>query len=105
MIFTGAKLALIQVYTPAGRRMLPAMKLGAAPASLSSNGAWGLLVVCRDGSLRVWDVQHLTSLLDTNVAPLVSAAPAGTAGLGNPIPALLPLHSRHVTITHSLTRK
>ena len=70
----------MQVYTPAGRRMFPAIKLSAAPVSLSSDGAWRLLALCRDGSLRVWDLQRLTSLLDTSLAPLVAATPAGTAG-------------------------
>ncbi len=72
---------MLQVYTPAGRRMLPALKLSAPPVSLSSDGAWRLMVVCRDGSLRVWDLQALTTHLEISLLSLVAATPAGTAGL------------------------
>ncbi len=75
------QVGMLQVYTPAGRRMLPALKLSAAPMSLSSDGAWRLMVVCRDGSLRVWDLQALTIQLETSLLSLVAAMPAGTAGL------------------------
>lgn len=75
----------MQVYTPAGRRMLPALKLSAAPVCLSSDGAWQVMAVCRDGSLRVWDLQALTTLLDTSLLPLAAATPTGTAGLHHPV--------------------
>ena len=71
---------MVQVYTPAGRRMLPAFKLTAPPVSLSSDGAWRLMVVCRDGSLRVWDLQALSVQLEVCLLSLVAATPAGTAG-------------------------
>ncbi|KAL0026450.1 hypothetical protein WJX79_010832 [Trebouxia sp. C0005] len=71
--------AVLQVYTPAGRRMLPALKLSAPPVSLSSDGGWRLMVVCRDGSLRVWDLQALTVHTEISLLSLVAATPAGTA--------------------------
>ncbi len=77
-------MGMLQVYTPAGRRMLPALKLSAPPVSLSSDGAWRLMVVCRDGSLRVWDLHALTVQLEVCLLPLVAATPAGTAGLMSP---------------------
>ena len=60
--------------------MLPALKLSAAPVSLSSNGAWKLLAVCQDGKVRVWDLCRQTSLLDIRLQPLAAATPPGTAG-------------------------
>ena len=71
---------MVQVYTSAGRRMFPAMKLPAPAAIVSSDGAWRLLAVCRDGSLHVWDLNTLTSLLQASLQPLLASTPSGTAG-------------------------
>lgn len=71
---------VVQVYTSAGRRMFPAMKLPAPAAIVSSDGAWRLLAVCRDGSLHVWDLHTLTSLLQASLQPLLASTPSGTAG-------------------------
>ena len=68
------------MYTNAGRRMFPAMKLSAPAAIVSSDGAWRLLAVCRDGSLHIWDLQTLTSLLQASLQPLLACTPSGTAG-------------------------
>ena len=86
-------MGMLQVYTPAGRRMLPALKLSAAPVSLSSDGAWRLMVVCTDGSLRVWDLQPLTIQLEISLLSLVAATPAGTAGLMSTPSCLCPAYS------------
>lgn len=83
-------MGILQVYTPAGRRMLPALKLSAPPVSLSSDGGWRLMVVCRDGSLRVWDLQALTVHTEISLLSLVAATPAGTAGLMSTSSCLCP---------------
>ena len=80
---------MVQVYTCAGRRMFPAMKLPAPAAIVSSDGAWRLLAVCRDGTLHVWDLQTLTSLLQASLQPLLASTPSGTAGM---LLTLAPLH-------------
>lgn len=72
-----------QVYTAAGRRMFPAMKLPAPAAIVSSDGAWRLLAVCRDGTLHVWDLHTLTSLLQASLQPLLASTPSGTAGMAS----------------------
>lgn len=77
---------MVQVYTSAGRRMFPAMKLPAPAAIVSSDGAWRLLAVCRDGSLHVWDLNTLTSLLQTSLQPLLASTPSATAGTLLPCP-------------------
>ena len=61
--------------------MLPAMKLPAGAVSVSSDGAWRLLAVCRDGSLHVWDLQSLTSLLQASLHPLLASTTPPAAGL------------------------
>lgn len=71
----------LQIYTPAGRRMFPAIQLGAAIVSLSSDKAWRLLAVCQDGSMQLWDMHSLTSILTVSLQALLTQAPSGTAGL------------------------
>lgn len=61
--------------------MFPAMKLPAPAAIVGSDGAWRLLAVCRDGSLHVWDLHTLTSLLQASLQPLLASTPSGTAGM------------------------
>ena len=91
---------MVQVYTPAGRRMLPAFKLTAPPVSLSSDGAWRLMVVCRDGSLRVWDLQALSVQLEVCLLSLVAATPAGTAGQMSTSSGL---HQPYIRQAHCIT--
>lgn len=74
----------MQVYTPAGRRLFPAIQLNAPVVALCSDQAWRLLAVCQDGSLQLWDLQRLTSLLTTPLQPLLAQAPSGTAGSALP---------------------
>lgn len=61
--------------------MLPAMKLPAAAVSVSSGGAWHLLAVCRDGSLHVWNLRSLTTLLQASLHPLLASSTPSPAGL------------------------
>ena len=60
--------------------MFPAMKLAAPAVSLSSDGAWRLLAVCKDGSLHVWDLRSLITLLQASLHPLLASVPQSTAG-------------------------
>lgn len=47
----------VQVYTPGGRRMLPAMQLEGPAAFLASDTGWLLMAVAQTGAMRVWDLQ------------------------------------------------
>ena len=66
-----------QVFTPAGRRLLPSLHLSACAAFMSTDGAWRLLVVTTDGNLRLWDLQKLSLVVEASV--LSPAQPAGRA--------------------------
>jgi len=72
-----------QVYTPSGRRMLPAIRLGAPPAFLAADGADGarLLAVAADGSLRLWDLRRAALELEASVEPLLAGLAPGTTGV------------------------
>ena len=61
-----------QVFTPAGRRLLPSLHLGARPVFMSADGAWRLLAVAANGDLRLWDLQKLTLVVEASVLPLLS---------------------------------
>ena len=45
------------MYTPGGRRMLPAMQLEGPAAFLASDTGWLLMAVTQTGAMRVWDLQ------------------------------------------------
>jgi hypothetical protein len=60
------------LYSPAGRRLFPPIRLGCAAAAMATDRGTKLLVLCTDGRLRIWDVQLGTSLLDVSAAPLLS---------------------------------
>mmetsp|Transcript_2658 Transcript_2658/g.5883 ORF Transcript_2658/g.5883 Transcript_2658/m.5883 type:complete len:575 (+) Transcript_2658:976-2700(+) len=76
------------VFSPAGRRVFPAIRLGGPAAFLvadstapgmgqlvsaggSGAAGWRLLVVTSDGQLRMWDLQLEACVLEASVAPLL----------------------------------
>lgn len=61
--------------------MFPAIQLGSTVVSLSSDKAWRLLAVCQDGSMQLWDLQGLTSILNASLQPLLAQLPSATTGL------------------------
>lgn len=65
------------VFSPAGRRLLPALRLGGLAAFLAMDGAWLLLALSIDGSLRLWDMQRCECLVEASVAPLAMASAEG----------------------------
>ena len=72
-----------QVFTPAGRRLLPSLQLSACAAFMSTDGAWRLLVVTTDGDLRVWDLQKLSLVVEASVLPLLSQQGGHMEGASN----------------------
>lgn len=58
------------LYSPAGRRLLPAVRLGTPAAIVSADGGWNLLIVTVGGSLKLWDVQRLVCSVEADVSPL-----------------------------------
>ncbi|GLC49216.1 hypothetical protein PLESTB_000195200 [Pleodorina starrii] len=71
----------LMVYSSAGRRLFPPIRLG-LPASFLCVSAGGstLVALLTDGSLRVWDFAAGESLMETSVAPLL-AGDAAQQGL------------------------
>lgn len=69
------------MYSAAGRRLLPAMQLGAPPAFLAAAG-WQLLAAAADGGLWVWDLRAPAVRLRASAAPLLALAPSR----GSPLP-------------------
>eukprot|EP00884_Botryococcus_braunii_P023583 jgi/Botrbrau1/9909/Bobra.0012s0010.2 len=61
----------LMVYSKAGRRIFPALQLGAAPAIMASDKSYALLVVCTDGSLRLWDLKRMQLLVSTSALPIL----------------------------------
>ena len=55
-----------------GRRLCPVLKVcSGKPAMVSGDGRWKILVVGSDGSIAVLDVQRMTRVLTTTLAPLL----------------------------------
>ncbi|KAK9842260.1 hypothetical protein WJX81_003301 [Elliptochloris bilobata] len=66
------QIGTVEVYTMAGRLLLPSLHLGACAAFMATDGAWRLLVAGTDGSLRLWDLQKLSLVVEASVLPLLS---------------------------------
>ena len=62
----------LYTYTRAGRRALPALALGSAPAFLAASGS-RLLAVGSDGDLKVWDVGARSCVARGSVGPLLQS--------------------------------
>ncbi|EFJ49808.1 hypothetical protein VOLCADRAFT_117135, partial [Volvox carteri f. nagariensis] len=71
----------LMVYSLAGRRLFPPIRLGAPASFLSAAAGSGVLVaLLADGQLRTWDFAAGESLLEISVAPLL-AGDAAQQGL------------------------
>ncbi|CAL8463095.1 g2629 [Coccomyxa elongata] len=66
----------VQVYSPAGRRLLPAMQLGSAPVFLASDSGWRLLALTQLGSLLLWDLKEQRLVAESSIEPLLRPGPA-----------------------------
>lgn len=68
---------LLQLYSPAGRRLGGALKLGAGLARLACNGDWLLLCLTTSGRLKLLDVREQRSMLSTTLMPLLEDGSQG----------------------------
>ena len=71
----------LQVYSPAGRRLLPAMQLGSAPVFLASDSGWRLLAVTQLGWLLLWDLKEQRLVAESSIEPLLHSGPSHLTGL------------------------
>jgi len=68
----------LYLYSPAGRRLLPALLLSAPPKYLEASATGSHVVaVCADGSCVVFDLSEEEEVLNTSVLPLLDAAKRG----------------------------
>ncbi|GFR47461.1 hypothetical protein Agub_g9187 [Astrephomene gubernaculifera] len=97
----------LMVYSPAGRRLFPPIRLSGPAAFLSvAAGSSLLLALLSDGQLRLWDFAAGEVLLDTSVAPLLLAGggqpprvtSARISSSGSPV---LVLSNAHAYVHHA----
>lgn len=70
----GCEDGTLYLWTPAGRRMMPAMLLSSTPVIMDCRGNY-LMVLTAVGFIHVWDVKTLSALHDpVHVAPILDAA-------------------------------
>lgn len=64
----------VYVYSPAGRRLLPAMLLGSSVVRLDASEAPAafLCALCSDGAVCVWDLLQEEALVTTNISSLLA---------------------------------
>ena len=62
-----------QVYSAAGRQLLPNIALGSVPRYLAAGAAWQLMAVCADASVRLWDLQTERLLVRASLSALRGA--------------------------------
>lgn len=67
-----------QIYTMAGRRAQPSMMLGSAAVFMDCDENWKLMVVTRNGSLHLWDLQESKRLLHESLGPLLNSTSANS---------------------------
>ena len=67
----------MQVYSAAGRQLLPSIALGSVPRYLAAGAAWQLMAVCADASVRLWDLQAERLLVRASLSALRSAEGEG----------------------------
>nr|PNR26189.1 hypothetical protein PHYPA_030763 [Physcomitrium patens] len=68
----------LQIYTKAGRRAQPSLMLGSAAAFMDCDENWKLMVVTRNGSLYLWDLQESRRLLHESLGPLLNSTSANS---------------------------
>ncbi|KAG0575691.1 hypothetical protein M758_5G025400 [Ceratodon purpureus] len=68
----------LQIYTMAGRRAQPSMMLGSAAVFMDCDENWKLMVVTRNGSLHLWDLQESKRLLHESLGPLLNSTSANS---------------------------
>ncbi|KAG2438957.1 hypothetical protein HYH02_010749 [Chlamydomonas schloesseri] len=72
----------LMVYSPAGRRLFPPIRLGWPASFLTvAPGSSLLLALLTDGSLKLWDFGAGECLLESSVAPLLLPAGTGVSGM------------------------
>lgn len=67
-----------QIYTMAGRRAQPSMMLGSAAVFMDCDENWKLMVVTRNGSLHLWELQESKRLLHESLGPLLNSTSANS---------------------------
>jgi hypothetical protein len=89
-------------YSPAGRRVLPALQLGHPACVVSVHGAGGLLVLTADGLLRLFDLQKQRCELKLDVCHLLAGGVSvDDARMGPGGAPLLTLSSRQTVMHHA----
>ena len=64
----------LYVFSAAGRRLLPPLRLGAPAMAVGTDQGWRLVVVTTDARVRVWDLSCTQQLLeDSGPTTLTSA--------------------------------
>lgn len=70
----GCEDGTLYLWTPAGRRMMPAMLLSSTPVIMDCRGSY-LMVLTAIGYIHIWDIKSLTALHDPiHIAPILDAA-------------------------------
>lgn len=64
----------LQVYTNGGRRAVPCMMVGSAPAFLDCDEGWKVLLLTRQGALYMWEFIGSNCLLKESVLPLLTVS-------------------------------
>lgn len=82
---------LFQIYTMAGRRAQPSIMLGSAAVFMDCDENWKLMIVTRNGSLLLWDLQQSKRLLHETLGPLLNSTSANSmlSSNGEELSALL----------------
>jgi protein HIRA/HIR1 len=102
--FSAAALASgeLLVYSPAGRRVLPALQLGHPACVATVHGASGLLVLTADGLLRLFDLQKERCELKLDICHLLAGGVyVEDARMGPGGAPLLTLSSRQTVMYHA----
>lgn len=79
----------MQVYSPGGRRMLPAVCLGSRPAFLASDTGWKLMAVSQMGSLQLWDLKEQGLIGEGSLEPLLQGCAPHVTGMSLQVHAIL----------------
>lgn len=64
----------LQIYTKAGRRAVPSLMVGSAPAFVDCDEGWKLLLLTRQGALYMWEFIGPSCVLKESVLPLLTVS-------------------------------